>query len=188
VDEDGQAVTPGRYRRVGRPQSEHRTWRMGRRPLGGGPACLKDPNDPSKRILFTGDHGPPAPRRADRIRRAEGDDQVKGGADNGVELARNREGALRAMPEVDDAAIAAAPGRRPMSCCTRSSSQATTPPDEAARPFCRHGRNKTWQRYCPIYMVPSDAEFRRTPARALASRQKSTGEPCWKSEGRSIGS
>ena len=104
VDEDGQAVTPGdvgelvvRSRNIALGEWVGGRWAAGR--------LLKDPDNPSKRILFTGDL---VRQRPDGLIAfvGRGDDQVKVRGQR-VELAEI-ESALRAMPEVEDAAVAAA--------------------------------------------------------------------------------
>lgn len=104
VAEDGQAVTPGevgelvvRSQNIALGEWVGGRWTAGR--------LLEDPDDPSKRILFTGDL---VRQRPDGLIAfvGRGDDQVKVRGQR-VELAEI-ESALRTLPGVEDAAVAAA--------------------------------------------------------------------------------
>jgi acyl-coenzyme A synthetase/AMP-(fatty) acid ligase len=179
VDEDGQAVTPGdigelvvRSRNIALGEWAGDRWAAGR--------LLEDPNDPSKRILFTGDL---VRQRPDGliVFVGRGDDQVKVRGQR-VELAEI-ESALRAMPEVDDAAVAAAPDGDDVVLHAFVVS-GDTPPDE------RQTLLRTWRinlaKVLPDYMVPSTLNFvERLPRLASGKIDR---RALLESEGRSIGS
>jgi acyl-coenzyme A synthetase/AMP-(fatty) acid ligase len=152
VGEDGQAVTPGdvgelvvRSRNIALGEWVGGRWAAGR--------LLKDPNDPSKRILFTGDL---VRQRPDGliVFVGRGDDQVKVRGQR-VELAEI-ESALRAMPEVEDAAVAAAPDGDDVVLRAFVVS-GDTPPGE------RQTLLRTWRtslaKVLPDYMLPSTLTF-----------------------------
>jgi acyl-coenzyme A synthetase/AMP-(fatty) acid ligase len=149
VDEDGQAVTPGdvgelvvRSRNIALGEWVGGRWAAGR--------LLKDPDDPSKRILFTGDL---VRQRPDGLIAfvGRGDDQVKVRGQR-VELAEI-ESALRAMPEVEDAAVAAARDGEDVVL------HAFVIVADDAAPEERNTFPATWRtklaKVLPAYMVPS---------------------------------